>query len=249
MKPWVLKVGGRLCDDPGVRGELAQACAGFTGPLVLVHGGGVVVSELQTRLGVVPRFDAGRRITDAKDMPLVEMALAQVNGDLVRALVGRGCRAVGLSGCDAGLVRCDHVAALGAVGEPAQVDVTLLKALLAAGLTPVVSPVSLGPEGEPLNVNADELACAVAAALHAARLLLVSDVPGVKVGGVAQGVIPVAAVERLIAAGEVTGGMVPKLRSAARAIGGGVGEVRIAGFAPTLEAIGGTVVKGDADVE
>jgi acetylglutamate kinase len=249
MRPWVLKVGGRLCDDPGVRQGLAEACAAYAGPLVLVHGGGVAVSELQERFGVVPRFEAGRRATDAKDMPLVEMALAQVNGDLVRALVAAGRPGVGVSGCAAGLVRCSLVPALGAVGEPADVDPAVLTALLAAGLTPVVSPVSLGPAGEPLNVNADELGGAVASALAAERLLLVSDVPGVRVGGVHRSVVPVKDIEALIAAGEVTGGMVPKLRSAARAIARGVGEVRIAGFAATLEAIGGTVVKEGGDAQ
>lgn len=242
-RPWVVKVGGRLCEDPRVRAELATACARLNQPLVLVHGGGCMVTDLQARFGVTPRFHEGRRVTDASDMTVVEMALSgTINKDLVRALGDAGRVAVGLSGCDANLVRCSLVPDLGAVGEPMRVDTTALVALLNAGFTPVVSPVSLGPSGEPVNVNADEMACAVAESLGAARLLLLSDVSAVRVGGADQAAIADGNVEALILLGEIQGGMIPKLRAAARAVRAGVGEVRIAGFGAVLADIVGTMV-------
>ena len=141
--PWVVKIGGRLCEDPLVRARLAAACAELGQPLVIVHGGGCAVTELQAA----------------------------------------GQPAVGLSGCDGGMVQCELVSGLGAVGIPVHVAPALLTSLLASGYVPVISPVSLGPDGQAVNVNADELACALAAALGAERLLLLSDVPGVRVGG------------------------------------------------------------------
>ncbi len=244
--PWVVKIGGRLCEDAVVRSALARACAAIDGdqPLVIVHGGGAQVTKLQDALGIVPRFEDGRRVTAPGEVHAVEMALSgAVNKTLVRALRDANRSAVGVSGVDAAMVRCDLVPGLGAVGAPRKVDTTLIHQLLGAGYVVVLSPVSLGPADEPVNVNADELACAVAEALGAARLLLLSDVPGVAVGGETQEVVLAEAVEELIAAHVATGGMIPKLRAAAKAVRGGVGEVRIAGFSGELLASGGTVVR------
>jgi acetylglutamate kinase len=242
MKPWVVKIGGRLCEEATARMALARACAQLEAPVVIVHGGGVQVSELQTRLGLVPRFVDGRRATSLEDVAVVEMVLSGVvNKALVRALQSFGVRAVGLSGCDGALVRCARVPELGEVGAPEVVQPTLLTSLLQQGYTVVLSPLSLGPSGEPLNVNADDLACAVAGALHAEKLYLVSDVPGVRADGETLDVINVRAIDGLIARGVVTGGMIPKLRSAAAALASGVGEVRITGFANDSLA-GGTAI-------
>jgi acetylglutamate kinase len=247
-RPWVVKLGGRLCEDPRARAGLAEACAALGEPLVLVHGGGAQVSRMQQALGLEPRFVEGRRITSAEDLEVVEMALSgAVNQTLVRELVAAGRRAVGVSGCDAGLVRCELQPGLGLVGMPAHVEPRLLEMLLAAGYTPVVSPVSLGPDGGAVNVNADEVACALAVALGAERLLLLSDVDGVRVEGEWRLELRGQDVERLIESGQVTHGMVPKLRAAAVATSRGVGEVRIAGFdgAP-LREIQGTRVSAEA---
>lgn len=241
---WVVKVGGRLCEDPEVRAGLARACAALNQPMILVHGGGAQVTALQSAFGCVPTFHEGRRVTGHDEMRVVEMALSgSVNKDMVRALLKEGRRAVGLSGCDGALVRCELVPDLGAVGLPSIVDVGVLRALLAAGYVPVLSSVSLGPNGEAVNVNADEMACAVAGAVAAERLLLLSDVSGVRVNGEDQTLIAVSDVERLINEGVATGGMVPKLRSAARAMAQGVKEVRIGGFAGgRLQDVAGTCI-------
>lgn len=246
---WVVKIGGRLCEDADMRAALARACAAAPQARVIVHGGGCMVTDMQQALGMQPKFVDGRRATQREEMDVVEMVLSgSINKQLVRALQAAGRSAVGLSGVDGGMVRCEVVTELGAVGVPKVVHADVLHSLLAAGMTCVVSPVSLGPEGaaleplEPLNVNADEFACAVAAALGAERLLLLSDVPAVRVAGAAQELIAVDQVEGLIAAGEVTGGMMPKLRSAARAVQAGVQQVRIAGFGEDLAQVQGTVI-------
>ncbi len=230
-RPWVVKVGGRLCEDRPARDRLAQACTGVGSPLVLVHGGGGQVSRLQTALGLEARFHDGLRVTSVEDLDAVEMSLSgSTNQALVRALVAAGLRAVGLSGCDGSLVSCDFVPGLGRVGTPTVIKVGILEALLSAGFTPVISPVSLGPDGEAVNVNADEVACSLAIALRAERLLLLSDVSGVLIEGESSAEVVGDEIEVLVASGQVTGGMIPKLRAAAAATAGGVGEVRIGTF-------------------
>jgi len=184
-------------------------------------------------------------------MELVEMALSgAVNKELVRALQIAGKKAVGLSGCDGQMVTCTLVPELGSVGEPEVVSPAILNCLIDT-FVPVISPVSLGPMQEAVNVNADEFACAIAMALKAEKLLLLSDVSGVKVEGQDQKSLADVEVEALIAAGVVTGGMVPKLRSAVRAIHAGVQEVCIAGFHEgSLKNVHGTRVfaKGKSGV-
>jgi acetylglutamate kinase len=185
------------------------------------------------------------RVTSVEDLDLVEMSLSgSTNQALVRALAAAGLRAVGLSGCDGSLVRCDIVPDLGRVGTPTVVDVRIVAALLSTGFTPVISPVSLGPDGEAVNVNADEVACALAAAVGAERLLLLSDVSGVMVEGESSSEVAGDEVEALVASGQVTGGMIPKLRAAATAAGE-VGEVRVGTFdGRPLADIAGTRIRG-----
>ncbi len=241
---WVVKVGGALCEEEAARWSLSESCASLKAPLVIVHGGGRQASELQRRLGGAPCFVEGRRVTTPEALGAVEMALCgAVNKALVRDLIAAGRRAVGLSGCDGGVVRCSRVEGLGEVGSPEAVETSLLETLLEAGFTPVVAPISLGPSGEAVNVNADEVACAVAAALHAERLLLLSDVPGVIDGGAACAEIDPKQLRDLLARGEVLGGMVPKLKAASRAAASGVGDVVIGGFAGgSLAAVKGSRV-------
>jgi len=247
---WVVKIGGRLCEDADLRGRLAAACAAAEHPLVLVHGGGDAVTRLQQKLGFAPRFVEGRRVTTDEEMEAVEMVLSgSMNKMLTRDLIAAGVVAAGLSGCDAGLIRCVIIEGLGRVGEPARVDPAVLHLLLQSGRTPVVSPVSMGPDGRAVNVNADEAAAALAVALGAERLLLLSDVDGVMVSESWRDAIAAEDVESLVAAGEVTRGMIPKLRSAARSVAQGVQEVRIAGFeGGRLEDVTGTRVLGSVGV-
>jgi acetylglutamate kinase len=153
-----------------------------------------------------------------------------INKRIVAALVGAGMIAAGVAGEDGALLQAERKEGgrLGEVGEVALVNPKVLRALLDAGITPVVSPISRGPLGVPLNVNADEAAIAVAAALPATRLLLVSDVPGVLVNGRVEPQITAAEAESLIRSGAATGGMVVKIRQALVAANAGV-EVRIGG--------------------
>ena len=169
-----------------------------------------------------------------------------VNKRLVSALETAGADAVGISGEDAGLLSAIPArgGALGRTGEVVEVRTRVVLALLKHGLVPVISPVSRGPEGEALNVNADDAAAALAAALKVDRFLLVSNVPGVLRDGEALGELRVGTVEELIESGVASGGMAPKLRAAARAAGAGVGEVRIGGLELLDGSVSGTRIVG-----
>lgn len=228
----VVKVGGHEVDDAAWLASLAKAVVP-AGPLVVVHGGGKEVSAVQERLGLVPAWRDGLRVTDADALAVVSMVLSGlVNKRLVSALIGAGVRAAGVSGEDDGVLSATAVAggALGRTGEVAMVRPELLLLLLEAGIAPVVSPLSRGPDGGALNVNADDAAVAIAAALGARRLLFVSNVPGVRFGPDISAELRAGAVEAAIESGAVTGGMAPKLRAAARAATAGVAEVRIGGI-------------------
>lgn len=232
MKPpvAVVKVGGGPIADDGWLAAFAGAIARRGEPTVIVHGGGQQVSALQLALGSAPEWRDGLRVTTPEAMQAVQMVLSgAINKRLVAALVGVGVDALGVSGEDGGLMAAEPLqgGALGRAGEVRNVRGELLARLLAAGLLPVVSSVSRGPDGGPMNVNADTAAAAVAAALGAPELLLVSDVPGVLRGGECVSQLGPDQIEPLIASGEARGGMVPKLRAASQALAGGVGAVRI----------------------
>lgn len=246
---WVLKIGGEACEDRNRLAAIAVSCARAKARLVVVHGGGSSVNRLQGAMGRSSRFVQGRRVTEPEDLELVEMALSgATNKRVVRALAHTGLRAVGISGSDGSLVRCSLVAELGRVGVPEVVSGDLLRTLLDSGFTPVVSPVSVGDDGEAVNVNADEVASALAESLHADRLLLISDVDGVRVRGATRSSVASHEVELLIASGEVDRGMIPKLRAAARAAVRGVSEVWIrGGNTGELDGPGGTRVFDEAE--
>lgn len=228
----VLKIGGRPLGDPSLAAFVAEAWDAVRG-MVIVHGGGDEVSALQSRLGAAAQFVDGRRITSAQDVELVRMALSgTANKRLVSALVREGVRAVGLSGEDASLIAATPVDAvkLGHVGAPQRINVSLLEHLIDGGYLPVISPVSrnIGHElGPALNVNADDAAAAVAAAIEATELTIVSDVPGVLVDGAAVDTLTVAEAQALMHDGRASGGMSAKLTAAIAAVEGGVKRVRI----------------------
>jgi acetylglutamate kinase len=234
----VIKLGGNEVDDGDWLARLAAAVARRAGRTVLVHGGGKEVTALQRALGAEPEWLDGLRVTSDEGMRAVAMVLSGlVNKRIASALLSAGVDAVGVSGEDGGLIRADVArgGAMGRTGEVSDVRAGLLHAWLAQGLVPVVSPVSRGPDGRALNVNADDAAAAVAGAMRAAELLFVSNVAGVLAGGDVIGEIGADEVEGLIADGTAAGGMAPKLRAAARAAAAGVGSVRIGG----LEMLGG----------
>jgi acetylglutamate kinase len=165
-----------------------------------------------------------------------------VNKALVAGLVAAGLPAVGLSGRDGGFIRARLEAGLGRVGTPEHVDVTPLLALWDAGYLPVVAPVSSGPAGESVNVNADEAALGIARALGARRLVYLSDVEGVRVGGGAAAALTAEEAERRIADGTIAGGMVLKVRVALEAAARGIPEVVVAGPARLAGGFPGTTI-------
>lgn len=212
---------------------------------VIVHGGGPQIGKLLDRLGIVSEFKGGLRVTDEATMEVVEMVLSgPINKSIVRAINQAGGKAVGLSGSDGNLIQAEkakkterdpdshleQVLDLGFVGEPTAVDTSVLDALLKSDtqLIPVVAPVAVGTDGHRYNVNADTAAGALAAALGASRLLLLTDVAGVmNKQKQLMREINVEAIEGLIADGTAAGGMIPKLETAAQSVKHGVGAAVI----------------------
>jgi acetylglutamate kinase len=237
----VYKLGGPALEDPGLLGPLAHEITSAREPAVLVHGGGRHVERLLQRLGIGSEFVQGRRATSPAAMEVVEMVLSGVvNKGIVAGLLGHGVRAAGLSARD-GIIRAEPVPELGRGGRPTRVEVGLLKTLLAAGYVPVVSPVSSGPDGAALNVNADEAALALALALDARSLVFFSDVDGVRAGGEAPAAeLDAARIAALVADGTISAGMAMKVQAALEASGAGVPEVWVAGKARLQGAFPGT---------
>ena len=227
----VVKLGGNELDRPGWLASCARALARLD-PVVVVHGGGRAISALCRRLGLGVEQRDGLRVTTPEVAEVVELVLGgPVNRQVVAELRAAGLDAVGLSGVDGGLLVARPAAGgLGMVGEIAHVRVGLLESFLLAGLTPVIAPMAPAPGGDagpPLNVNADAAAAAIAGALHAAELLLVSDVAGVEVDGVLRPTLEAGDVEALIGSGAATDGMAAKLRAATAALRAGARAVRI----------------------
>jgi acetylglutamate kinase len=244
-KPIVIKVGGNEVDDAEWLRRLAAHVAVLPNAVV-VHGGGKEISTLQRTLGVEPEWREGLRYTSPEAMRAVSMVLSGVvNKRIVAALLDAGRDAIGLSGEDGALLRArvQREGRLGRVGEVTEVRAALLEWVLASGAVPVVSPVSRGEDGAPLNVNADDAAAAVAAALGASELLLVSNVAHVMNGAEPLHTLAIDEVEPLIASGAASGGMAPKLRAAVQALRGGVGAVRIGDLATLHDADAGTRIR------
>jgi len=241
----VVKLGGNEVDDRAWLERLGVALAARSGATVVVHGGGKEVSALQRALGAEPEWRDGLRVTTEQGMQAVAMVLSGiVNKRLASALLSAGVDAVGISGEDGALIEAEVArgGAMGRTGEVSRVRAPLLHAWIAQGLVPVVSPVSRGPDGRPLNVNADDAAAAVAGAMRAGELLFVSNIPGVRAGGSVRAEVGAEEVEALIGDGTAAGGMAPKLRAAARAAAAGVGRVRIGGVEMLGDEAAGTRV-------
>jgi acetylglutamate kinase len=244
----VIKIGGRPQRDAALPAALAAAHRAAPGSLVLVHGGGDEVSTLQRLYGVEARFVGGRRVTDATDLEIIRMALSgSANKRLVSQLVDVGVAAVGLSGEDAALLLASPLEPdrFGHVGTAAHVHTPLLELLLDAGYLPVLSPVSRSSDralGATLNVNGDDAAAAIAAALGAEELLLVSDVEGVLLDDRLVSSLGPDDAARLIDDGIARGGMAAKLQAALSALEGGVPRVRISDIAAITDADRGTVL-------
>lgn len=240
----VVKVGGRAVSEPASGAVLARGL-GALAPVVVVHGGGDEVTALMRLLGLEPEWRDGWRVTTPASLDVVGMVLSgRINKRIVRSLLDAGVRAAGVSGEDGGLLLAEPArgGALGRVGAVVAVDPTLARALLDAGLVPVISPVSRGTDGGPMNVNADEAAAALALGLGAERLLLVSDVPGVRDGAASLAELTGDAATAAVASGAIDGGMAPKVRAALTAVAGGVADVRIGDLSLLADGSGTRVV-------
>jgi acetylglutamate kinase len=244
----VIKVGGRPQLDPSLPASLAAAHRSAPGSLVVVHGGGDEVSTLQRLHGVIAQFTGGRRVTSALDLEIIRMALSgSANKRLVSSLNDAGVVAVGLSGEDGALLRATPTdqAHFGFVGTPTEVNVALLRHLLDGGYLPVLSPVSRSDDpsaGATLNVNGDDAAAAIAVAIEAEELLLVSDVEGVLVDDAPVTLLGPDDAQQLIDDGTAAGGMGAKLQAAIAALEGGVARVRISDIAAIERLDRGTVL-------
>ncbi|MDX2485362.1 MAG: acetylglutamate kinase [Pseudodonghicola sp.] len=197
---------------------------------VIVHGGGPMINAMLGKLGVQSEFVDGKRVTDKATVEVVEMVLSGlVNKRIVQAVNRQGGTAVGLSGKDANLMICDQTdPALGFVGTPAQMNPALLTNLFAHEIIPVIAPIGAGRNGETYNVNGDTAAGAIAAALKADRLLLLTDVSGVKnAEGAVLTELTAEQIREMIRDGVIAGGMIPKTETALTAIDGGVRAVVI----------------------
>ena len=231
--PVVVKIGGRALETSGALRELAAALADLGGPRVLVHGGGAEVSTWCERLGLTPRFQGGLRVTDPATLEVAVAVLAGLaNKRLVAALRAAGLDAIGLSALDGGIATValhPDTTRLGEVGNVRAVSTALLETLLAHGHVPVLASVAaLGDRL--LNVNADELAGAVAGALGARSLVLLSDTPGLMLEGRRVPRLSATGLEKALAHPDVQGGMRPKLDAVRVALAAGLPRVHIAAW-------------------
>ncbi len=248
----VVKYGGHAMGEEGLARQFGEDIALLKqvgiNPVV-VHGGGPQINAMLKRLAIQSSFVDGLRVTDAAMVEVVEMVLAGTVNKQVAGLIDRaGAMAVGICGKDGGLIRARKLVRtrldpgsrieqeldLGFVGEPEAVDPRVIHALTGAGLIPVIAPVGVGADGQTYNINADTVAGAVAGALGATRLLMLTDVPGVLDGnGRLIAEMTVADVERGVADGMITGGMIPKVENCADAVRGGAkGAVILDGRMP-----------------
>ncbi|MFZ4738416.1 MAG: acetylglutamate kinase [Bradymonadia bacterium] len=233
---FVVKYGGHAMTDPTAAESFARDVVLLSSigvRVVLVHGGGPQIQEMLGKLGIASTFKAGQRVTDDATMEVVRMVLVgQVNQDVVSMLNRAGGRALGLSGADGRLLRGrKHLVRgedVGRVGEVHTVDVAQLELLARGGFLPVIAPVAVDDDDRPLNVNADLAAGAVAAQLGAAKLLLMTDVAGVKdETGATVATLTRDKARELIERKVADGGMIPKLECALTALEAGVGKVHI----------------------
>lgn len=239
-RTFVVKYGGHAMGDPEAARDFAEDIvllkAVGINPVV-VHGGGPQIGEMLKKLGVESTFVDGLRVTDKATAEVAEMVLSgAINKQLVGWIAGAGGKAIGISGKDGGLVTARKVSRttrdpdsnieqavdLGFVGEPETVDTAIIDTAVAAGMIPIIAPIGAGADGHTYNINADTMAGAIAAALGAARLFLLTDVTGVldKQGQLMTDLTP-ADIARLRTDGTISGGMIPKLETCVKAVESG----------------------------
>ncbi len=230
----IVKIGGKSAENDELVTALAEELRlkqkhGYR--VILVHGGGITISNIQDKYGVKPRFINGLRQTDPGEMPLVDMALAGgMNKRLVRLLRTADLNAWGLCGADAGILQAESIEdspEKNRTGRIVSVDIRPIELLIENGFVPVFAPPASDSGGLGMNINADEAALALSTVLSADQLVFLSDVPGVLDGSdVIRHLTPEIAEEK-ISSGIITGGMIPKVKSAVGALSQGVGSVFI----------------------
>jgi len=238
-KTIVVKYGGAAMTDPQMQDNVAQdlVLLRYVGiNVVVVHGGGQRITEMMKRLGIEPEFAGGLRVTDAETMEIAQMVLVgNVNQQLVSLINAAGGRAVGLSGQDGSMIiarkKESGEADLGFVGEIVSIDTKVIHALTEAGFIPVVSSIGGDAEGQSYNINADTVAGELAGELSAAKLVTLSDVPGLLEDPDAPATLisklTVHEAKALIAGGNVAEGMIPKLESCIQAVARGVDRAHL----------------------
>ena len=240
----VIKLGGHAMGSDAAMAEFARDVVLMkqcnVNPVV-VHGGGPMINEMLKRLDIKSEFVDGKRVSDEATVEVVEMVLAgKINKRIVQAINAQGGKAVGLSGQDANLMVCEKDLMtverdgkrveidLGFVGRPVEMNPEVLRVFLGSAFIPVIAPIGTGRAGETYNVNGDTAAGAIAAAMKADRLMLLTDVSGVKdAEGAILTALSAANVRELTASGVISGGMIPKTQTALDAIAGGVRAVVI----------------------
>lgn len=244
----VVKMGGHAIVDPEIMEKIVQdiVLLKFVGiHPVIVHGGGPEITEKMERMGKKPEFVAGLRVTDSETLEIARMVLVgNVNSKIVSLISKHGGKGVGLSGSDGRLIVARKMAPqrvniegiekeidLGWVGETEVINPEIVTILAGKGYIPVISPIAADDKGNDLNVNADTVAGDIAAALQAKKLISLTDVPGIlsdpKNRDTRISRIAYDEIERLICENIISGGMIPKVKSSAQAIEGGVGQVHI----------------------
>jgi len=241
-KTIVIKYGGNAMTDPALQESFARdvvllKLVGMNP--VVVHGGGPQINEMLKKVGKQGEFVQGMRVTDEETMDMVEMVLGKVNKDIVNLINRFGGKAVGLTGQDGGFIRAEKLLLestaeagkmldIGLVGDINKIDPSIITFLDSGDFIPVIAPIGVSPEGETLNINADVVAGKLAEVLHAEKLVLLTNTPGVldKNGNLLTGLTP-KQIDDLVADGTLSGGMLPKIGSALDAARSGVRSVHI----------------------
>ncbi len=245
-KTFVIKYGGAAQTEEPLKDAFAQdiSLLSFIGiRSVVVHGGGLKISSTMEKMGKKPTFVQGQRVTDKETMDIVEMVLGGlVNKEIVSMINKHGGKAIGLSGKDGELIKAkkkvikkatpesgvEEIIDLGLVGEVTDINAQVLESLEKEGFIPVISPIGIGSDGETLNINADFVASAIASKLKAEKLMLLTDVPGIKdKKGNIISTLREKDIKKLLSDNTISGGMIPKVNACIKAISGGVLKTHI----------------------
>jgi len=239
----LVKYGGAAMEHENTRHLVCQEVAALHAlgiKIVIVHGGGKEISRMMERVGLIPQFIDGLRVTDFEAMKITEMVLSgTINSDLVSRITRSGAPALGLSGRDARLIEAKKLRGrsgedLGQTGEVSSTNIAPVMMGLDRGFVPVISPVGETVDGEPLNLNADYAAAAIAGALNVEACVFLTDVAGVRKDGSVQPLLSRTQIDQLISEGTITGGMIPKVQCALRALEAGCARAVICDAARPL---------------